>query len=133
MTDVGLTHLAELPNLRTLHLDEAGISGAGLEHLKSLPKLTELSLNKTPVTAERLVAIREFPALTQLHLLSTRMTTADVADLKSTLPKLNIALSPTDDNRLNAFQRLLAGESLRGVERTATQAVPTETAPEVPV
>jgi len=133
VTDVGLTHLAELPNLRTLHLDEAGISGAGLEHLKSLPKLTELSLNKTPVTAERLVAIREFPALTQLHLLSTRMTTADVADLKSTLPKLNIALSPTDDNRLNAFQRLLAGESLRGVERTATQAVPTETAPEVPV
>src|SRR5215831_14436813 len=47
VSDSGLSHLRELPNLLWLGLDETQITDDGLKYLKALPALEELGLGDT--------------------------------------------------------------------------------------
>jgi len=113
ITDVGLQQLAGLTQLQSLSLDGTRITGAGLAGLTALKELSHLSLAATRVTADSLLALKELPKLTQLLLVGTQLTGDDVAPLREANSKLNVVLEPPAEERRNAFERVLAGESLR--------------------
>lgn len=50
ITDAGLVHLKEMPNLQELNLDGTKVTDAGLVHLNGLTKLTYLYLDDTQIT-----------------------------------------------------------------------------------
>ncbi|MBI1312330.1 DUF1553 domain-containing protein [bacterium] len=113
ISDAGLKHLAGLTQLRSLALDGNSITGTALAGLKELKELSHLSLRGTHVTADSLLVLKGHPKLTQLLLTGTQLTAADVAPLRATNTKLNVVLNPTPDRQRSAFERLLAGETLR--------------------
>jgi hypothetical protein len=114
ISDDGLKQLAKLAKLKTLYLDETAISGSGLQHLGGLQNLEVVSLRGTSVPAESLAALSTCAKLRKLLLFETKLTAADVAPLQKELAKLDIKLNPSPDRKLNALERLLAGQTLRG-------------------
>jgi hypothetical protein len=119
ITDDGLACLAEMESLQLLSLDGTSISGAGLMHLTSLVQLKTLSLRRIQLTADLSTQLENLTGLEHLDLRETNLQVVDVAQLQKQLPNLVIGLSPSSENSRNAFQRYLAGETLRGpVSRT---------------
>lgn len=114
VTDDGLRHLAGLSHLKSLYLDDVDLSGEGLKHITELKELEVLSLRRTPVAPLSLAALEAFGKLRELLLVGTDITAQNVAELREKLPKLDIKLSPSPERQKNAFERLLAGETLRG-------------------
>lgn len=86
--DEGLRHLAKLPKLTELHLNETSISDAGLEQLKELKKLKTLGLSATKITDAGLKHLYELPELTTLDLSRVNVSEAAVQELRKQLPKL---------------------------------------------
>jgi uncharacterized membrane protein len=76
VTDVGLGHLAAMPNLVRLHLERTGITDDGLESLSGLKDLEYLNLYATKVTDTGLAALVGLPKLRQLYLWQTGVTPA---------------------------------------------------------
>ncbi|SPE62729.1 Leucine-rich repeat, ribonuclease inhibitor subtype [Verrucomicrobia bacterium] len=76
VTDAGLAHMGELPNLARLHLERTDISDAGLAHLAALPSLEYLDLYGTQVTDAGLAHLQDSPRLKHLFLWQTRVTPA---------------------------------------------------------
>ena len=113
ISDDGLRHLAGLTKLQSLSLKGTRISGSGLAGLTTLTELTHLGLRATEVSAESLLALKEHKKLSQLLLTETAIAEADVAPLREANSKLNVVLDPVTDRQRNAFERLLAGETLR--------------------
>ena len=72
ITDVGLKELGGLPNLSTLDLRGASLSGAGVAHLKNC-RLGDLDLSDTLVTDAELVHLASLRGLSSLNLRSTRI------------------------------------------------------------
>lgn len=114
ISDDGMKWLAELAHLKALYLDHVNLSGPGLTELGRLQELEVLSLRQTQVTPQSLSALETCGKLRELLLVETSITSDDIAALKKKLPKLDVQLNPPQDRRLNAFDRLLAGETLRG-------------------
>ena len=117
VSDAGLISLAKLSKLKTLYLDETAVAGPGLDHLTRLENLEVLSLRALPLESGSLATLAACKKLNSLLLYETSASTADVAPLKEKLPKLVVKLGPTPDEARNAFQRLLAGEELKGPNR----------------
>lgn len=69
ITDAGLVHLADLPNLQVLELSvNPGITSDGLKSLKNLKRLTTLNLFNTHVTNEGLTHLQGCSSLKRLNL-----------------------------------------------------------------
>jgi mono/diheme cytochrome c family protein len=89
--DADLANLKGLTNLNRLHLENTPITDAGLVHLKGLVNLNYLNLYGTAVTDAGLKQLEGMTHLKNLYLWQTKTTEAGVADLKKTLPQVDIS------------------------------------------
>jgi hypothetical protein len=88
ITDLGLTKLARLKNLRFLDVSGAQLTPAGLKILESLPRLERLSLwNCTALDDSAASALAAIPSLTSLDLSYTSAGDATLQKLAA-LPHL---------------------------------------------
>ena len=120
VTDAGLKSVAKLSMLKTLYLDQTAVTGAGFQDLSQLPNLEVLSLRGKRLETGSLEKLSGCQKLNRLLLYETEITAADVAPLKEKLTKLTVKLGPSPTESKNAFQRLLAGEKLRGPSHQAS-------------
>jgi hypothetical protein len=90
ITDAGLYHLQNLTNLELLAIQETRVSGVGLKHLKGLTRLSNLNLDSTRVTDKDLESIKAFVGLKMLVVRNTAVTDDGVAELKKSLPDLEV-------------------------------------------
>ena len=92
ITDAGLAHLKELPNLRRLSLHQRHnartmfITDAGLAHVADLQQLQDLRITWVPFTDAGLDRLREMPNLERVLLYKTKATEAGVRRLCEALP-----------------------------------------------
>ncbi len=92
ITDAGLAHLKDLPNLRFLRLlqENAGtmpVTDAGLAHVADLQQLQELMIVRIPVTDAGLAYVARLPRLKHLFVLGIPITDAGIAQLRE-LPSI---------------------------------------------
>lgn len=81
VTDAGLKHLANLPNLRTasffhIAFPDKGFTGAGFAAFKSLPKLERLTVAGTPFNDKGMAAVAELTQLKEFRTWHTYQTQA---------------------------------------------------------
>jgi len=82
ITDAGLKHLGTLPDLVRLDLGSTKITDAGIEHLVHLP-LTQLSLSRCPeITDSALQYASQWTNLESLGLVDTQVTDAGLVHLE---------------------------------------------------
>ena len=89
--DADLANLKGLRNLNRLHLENTPVTDAGLVQLKGLANLEYLNLYGTAVTDAGLDQLQGLTHLKNLYLWQTKTTEAGVANLKKTLPKVDIS------------------------------------------
>ncbi len=89
--DADLANIKGLINLNRLHLENTPITDAGLVNLKGLAKLNYLNLYGTAVSDAGLKQIEGLANLKHLYLWQTKTTEAGVANLKKSLPNLDIS------------------------------------------
>ena len=90
ITDAGLMLLGGLHQLRSLCLRHCRVSDAGLAHLRELAELRVLDLQGTQVTDAGLVHLRGMVGLRILDLKDTAVTGAGIAALHRALPRTRI-------------------------------------------
>ncbi|MDP7009756.1 MAG: hypothetical protein QF685_00105 [Verrucomicrobiota bacterium] len=77
ISDEGLKHIGNLPNLRKLELGRnKNITDAGVQHLMGLKKLEKLNVSYTRVGDKGLMKLGELPSLNYLDLRRSRVTPA---------------------------------------------------------
>ena len=81
VTDAGLKHLANLPNLRSasffhIAFPDKGFTGAGFAAFKSLPKLERLTVAGTPFNDRGMAAVAELTQLKEFRTWHTYQTQA---------------------------------------------------------
>lgn len=94
VTDAGLVHIREMPDLVNLDLGSTKIQGPGLGYLRGL-QLQELSLHKAPVNDAGLASLPEMPSLKTLDLGGTKVTGAGLAHLRHYRSLTSLGLSRT--------------------------------------
>jgi hypothetical protein len=94
ISDWGLRNLREelkaLTELETLDLSSTPVSDVGLEYLQDLSRLERLDLSDTKVTDAGLEQLRGLTNLRLLDLSGTAVTDEAAAELRESLPKLNV-------------------------------------------
>ena len=90
ITDDGLKHIANIKTLKRLHLEKTQIGDAGLAHLKGLAELEYLNLYGTQVTDAGLDHLQSLEKLEKLFLWQSKATSAGVAKLGESLAKAEI-------------------------------------------
>ncbi len=90
ITDAGLKHLAHLQSLTRLHLEQTAITDAGLQHLLNLENLEYLNLYATQVTDAGIQPLQKLRKLKQLYLWRTQVTQQGAEQLQAQLPDLVI-------------------------------------------
>ncbi len=86
VTDAGLVHLRDLPNLRWLLLDSTQITDAGLVHLRGLTKLEWLELRNTQISDAGLHNLKDLKNLVYVGLSGTQITNEGSRNLEEELP-----------------------------------------------
>ncbi|MBI3850201.1 MAG: hypothetical protein HY298_07915 [Verrucomicrobia bacterium] len=89
--DADLANIKSLVNLNRLHLENTPITDAGLANLKGLTNLNYLNLYGTAVTDAGLKQLEGLTKLKHLYLWQTKTTEAGVANLKKTLPNVDVS------------------------------------------
>ncbi len=89
MDDAGLAHVARLPALTGLYLQESRVTNAGLRHLAGLQSLEELALGAGRITDDGLVHLATLPRLRYLLLQGDGFSDAGFVHLKN-VPSLRI-------------------------------------------
>lgn len=125
VSDVGLTHLAELTHLKSLLLMGGGnvestvaevhYTDAGLEALSRLARLETLSVNSPAITDQGLVHLQKLTALKKLHLSAREVSNTGLAAL-ATLPALEVLSLRTPGVTLSGLNALNSLRRLRSLE-----------------
>jgi hypothetical protein len=89
-TDLVMSHVGRLKNLKQLHRPGRAVTDVGLAHIGRLNDLQLLSLDDTQVTDLGLVHLNELSKLKWLKIGRTRVTDAGVAELRKVLPQLQV-------------------------------------------
>ena len=89
-TDASIALLASAPNLRMVRLSETEITDASMDTLAKLTKLESVNLYGTKVTDAGVKKLSALPNLKRLYLWQTAVTPEAIAELKKTLPELEI-------------------------------------------
>jgi hypothetical protein len=97
VTNEWLEHLAELPNLRRLHLKRTSVTDRGMEIVGTLKQLNVIELRYVAVTDASLPQLARLEATTQVHLWGTGISREGAAKLQQDLPGAEV------DHRLGAF------------------------------
>jgi Leucine-rich repeat (LRR) protein len=79
------------PTTRGLYLFGNQITDDGLRHLSNLPELDFLDLRRNNITDAGLVHLEKLPKLKQVILIGTQVTPAGVNKLQKKLPHTKIA------------------------------------------
>jgi hypothetical protein len=82
LTDDDLRWLAQMSNLKTLHVHSSNLTDAGIAHLAGAPQLTELSLSGEGFTDGVFAPFRAAHRLESLSISATNLTPALVANLR---------------------------------------------------
>jgi Leucine-rich repeat (LRR) protein len=94
VTDEGIAHLKEIPELRKLLIydwrTESTIANEALKHIGEMKSLHELSIRSASVTDEGLAHLENLPQLKQLRLTETKVTPEGVNRLQRALPSCTI-------------------------------------------
>ena len=121
ITDGGLKYIANLKELRTLHLWETpGITDAGIAHLSSLTKLQTLALYRCSITDASLVHLRTMDNLEMLDLAETGVMGPGLSHLDR-MAKLKRLFTPTNRaglthiGRLHGLQELYAYDTRKPI------------------
>jgi hypothetical protein len=86
-----LKHLAAFPHLQTLGLGGTSLSDAGVAHLLPLAELDTLVLAGTKITDAGIVRLKTLKRLRQLVVSGTAVTAAGAAELRKSLPGLEVS------------------------------------------
>ena len=81
ITDAGLVHLRELPQLMNLNLSGLPVTDAGLAAIGDLPSLRGLYLSRTKVQGLNLGRLKSLPKLASLYLDGTQVTDKGLSQL----------------------------------------------------
>jgi Leucine-rich repeat (LRR) protein len=92
ITTTGLAALKNNTRLEMLDLSGSQISDDSLAELGTLASLQQLALNDTPITDEGLKNLIGLKSLSILHLRKTRVSEQGVAELKRSLPRLDVVV-----------------------------------------
>lgn len=115
LTDEGMRHLADLPNLEWLELGCKEVTDSGLLHLGSLTKLRHLELGR-PMTKVTGAAFRQLPWARNLKYLNIRNFSESMIDhIVATMPELSdlyIVSCPLGDADLEKLSALPSLKSL---------------------
>jgi hypothetical protein len=108
ITDAGLKHVASLPKLTLLSLDDSLVTNAGLPTLKNCSELKSLGLSYSKVTEAGLVHVKEMVQLETLGLCGLGITDAGLARLQNmkNLQHLGLDQSPISDLGLEHLKTL---------------------------
>jgi internalin A len=90
VTDVGIQELAKLKELQGLYIPNTKVTDEGLRHLSNLKKLQKLDLRETKVTDVGLKYLERLPKLDFIDLKRTAVTEAGVNQLRKMLPGCRI-------------------------------------------
>ena len=86
ITDAGLLRLRGLMKLERLVLANTQVSDAGMAHLTDLPNLKSLSLDETNISDASITSFEKMPALRLLIVYETQITDEGAAELHRALP-----------------------------------------------
>lgn len=86
-SDTALRTVGQMPNLTKLFLNDTPVGNVGITHLANLSELRYLNLVGTKVTAQGLASLEKSKHLQQLYLFRTKITSADSIKLKVFFPK----------------------------------------------
>jgi Leucine-rich repeat (LRR) protein len=81
--------LAAFPNLKALDIKSGKMSDAGLRHLQNLPQLRKLSV-EAPVTDAGLAHLKALHQLEELSLKGSKVTDAGVQELQKALANVKV-------------------------------------------
>jgi internalin A len=88
VTDATLAGIAELTELRELHLTKTQISSQGVEKLRALPHLESLSLGSLMVKDDAVAALKQLRGLKMLNIKETAISKKGAYELGKAQPKL---------------------------------------------
>jgi serine/threonine protein kinase len=115
ISDQGLKHLAEVPNLWGIGLGGINVSDEGVRLLAALEHLEDIALNSVPVsdnTVESILAHGTFRSIRLQYTLASRACLTSVLKNANLEYLILVGLSLTDDD----MQRLSALKRLHGLE-----------------
>lgn len=91
LTDLGVSAIASLKNLRELRLDGMAVSGRSLEKFKTLTKLEVLSLRRcTRVSDDAAVLLSSWPTLKAIDVSGTAISAEALASLRQAKPAARV-------------------------------------------
>lgn len=90
ITDRSVALLAPAENLRMIRLNETGITDASIDTLVKLQNLESVNLFGTKVTDEGVKKLSVLPNLKRLYLWQTDVSEEAIAELKKSLPELEV-------------------------------------------
>lgn len=107
ITDTGLKHIEGLTSLENLDLGDNNITDKGTKYIKALSRLKTLSLRDTKLTDAGLINIKELDKLEYLDIQSTNVTDRGLEMLTTlkTLKKLNVVNTAVTSQGLDALRR----------------------------
>jgi hypothetical protein len=100
-SDGGLRHLGKMERLETLAINyngppgTAALTDAGVQHLMELPNLRSLHLSGFAVTDDGLVQLQRLRNLRHFSLHNTQVTRDGVEQLQRALPNCRIVPAPS--------------------------------------
>lgn len=111
VSDEGLAKLAKLRNLQALNLDGTDVTDAGMRHLIGMTQLWQLVLSRTRVTDHGMQCLGSVKKLRWLTLEETRVTDVGVEWLRSAVPGCGAIVHTSVASELaDASLELLAAE-----------------------
>ena len=90
LKDIGLSHIANIPNLEMLGLSHAPITDEGIKHLVSLSKLVYLSVGCEGISDASIEYFVKMQSLRELELHNTKITPEGIDRIRKALPSCNI-------------------------------------------
>ena len=93
MTDRGLAYLRNLTHLQTLLIGGTKVTDVGLTNLRAMKELKKLSLFQTQVTDAAVPHLKRLSNLETLLISGSKITEAGTRELQAALPKVRFSES----------------------------------------
>lgn len=112
VTNEGLEHLVDHPNIEWLDLQTCSITDAGVEHLHKLPQLKYLDISNQNIKAPGLMKLQGIKSLEHLHMRSAGLKDADLAAFSGIASLKTLCLDFNDELTGSGFEKITGLDSL---------------------